>query len=405
MTVDTDLLLNTAVVLAVLIPALFLWSQKVRQSKIWQAMTTPLASIIGSGFLVLGPILGAAYGQYAPLVMGVLCAGAYGYGAIIRYNISTFNAEKDQDSKLATELEAIASWALGFAYIISVTYYLNLFGSFSVSLTDVDDPFAAKLISSAVFLIILFVGWTRGFKSLEHMEYVSVTAKLAIICGLLLGLGVYFFGKAVNGGLIINPPNLTGWPAITLVFGLIVTVQGFETSRYLRDDYSDEICIRSMRRAQLLSSAIYMTYVLLLTYVFRHADFELSETSIVEMMNVVAPILPLLLVAAALAAQFSAAIADTSGAGGLIVEQSRHHIRVRMAYGLVVGIGLLLTWSANVFEIISYASRAFAFYYALQAAIATRTSWRANNYTRSALCFAMVILGVLIVMFGQPIEV
>jgi hypothetical protein len=53
MTVDTDLLLNTAVVLAVLIPALFLWSQKVRQSKIWQAMTTPLASIIGSGFLVL----------------------------------------------------------------------------------------------------------------------------------------------------------------------------------------------------------------------------------------------------------------------------------------------------------------------------------------------------------------
>ena len=37
-------------------------------------------------------------------------------------------------------------------------------------------------------------------------------------------------------------------------------------------------------------------------------------------------------------------------------------------------IGLTLTWTADVFQIIAYASRAFAAYYCLQAIIAVRTS-------------------------------
>ena len=39
----------------------------------------------------------------------------------------------------ATRLESAASWALAFAYIISVTYYLNLFGAFAVTMTDKND--------------------------------------------------------------------------------------------------------------------------------------------------------------------------------------------------------------------------------------------------------------------------
>jgi hypothetical protein len=44
-----------------------------------------------------------------------------------------------------------------------------------------------------------------------------------------------------------------------------------------------------------------------------------------------------------------------------------------------VGGGLALTWTANVFEIISYASRAFAPYYALQAMIAATGSKNPAN--------------------------
>lgn len=397
--------LNIAILTAVLITALALWSPNVHRSHIWRAMTTPLASIIGSGFLVLGPVLDNAYGKYAPLVMAALCLGAYLYGWAIRHNIADIAASSDGRGPLVERLEVTASWLLGVAYIISVAYYLNLFGAFGVSLTSGADALHAKLLTSAMFVLILYVGWARSFRALERFEYVAVIAKLAIIAGLLVGLLVYFFGKAEAGALIFNPPERTGWSAMTLAFGLIVTVQGFETSRYLGDDYDSPTRIQSMRWAQWTSTLIYMSYILLLAFVFERGELALSETAIVSMMGVVAPVLPALLVAAALAAQFSAAVADTSGSGGLFAEVTKRRVSPRQAYAILVGVGLILTWSANLFEIISYASRAFAGYYMLQAAIAALTSWRAGGQGwRSLLFAALAIVGLLIVIFGEPVE-
>lgn len=397
--------LNIAILTAVLITALALWSPNVHRSHIWRAMTTPLASIIGSGFLVLGPVLDNAYGKYAPLVMAALCLGAYLYGWAIRHNIADIAASSDGRGPLVERLEVTASWLLGVAYIISVAYYLNLFGAFGVSLTSGADALHAKLLTSAMFVLILYIGWARSFRALERFEYVAVIAKLAIIAGLLVGLLVYFFGKAEAGALIFNPPERTGWSAMTLAFGLIVTVQGFETSRYLGDDYDSPTRIQSMRWAQWTSTLIYMSYILLLAFVFERGELALSETAIVSMMGVVAPVLPALLVAAALAAQFSAAVADTSGSGGLFAEVTKRRVSPRQAYAILVGVGLILTWSANLFEIISYASRAFAGYYMLQAAIAALTSWRAGGQGwRSLLFAALAIVGLLIVIFGEPVE-
>ena len=160
-----------------------------------------------------------------------------------------------------------------------------------------------------------------------------------------------------------------------------------------------------MKWAQWISSAIYMIYILLLAYVFEPGQLKISETAIVELMAIVAPILPALLVAAALAAQFSAAVADTSGSGGLIVELTNARASARMGYALLTAIGLTLTWTANVFEIITYASRAFAFYYMLQSGIAAARAWgRPNQSGQCALFIFLAILGLLIVVFGTPIE-
>jgi hypothetical protein len=106
-----------------------------------------------------------------------------------------------------------------------------------------------------------------------------------------------------------------------------------------------------------------MIYIGFLAYIFEPSAIKLDETAIIDMMAIVAPILPLLLVAAALSAQFSAAIADTSGAGGLFTEVSKGKLKPNQSYALLVIIGIALTWSANIFEIISYASRAFVYYY------------------------------------------
>ena len=77
-----------AIVAATVLAALWLWRPALRAKPIWQTMTTPLASIIGSGFLVLGPILATEFGGFAPLVMGLLCLLAYLFGAAIRFNMA-----------------------------------------------------------------------------------------------------------------------------------------------------------------------------------------------------------------------------------------------------------------------------------------------------------------------------
>lgn len=402
----TEIITTGLIVAALVGSGLFLWSPWVRNATTWRAMTTPLASIIGSGFLVLGPILNEAYGMFAPLAMLALCVAGYLFGVAMRYNIYVLAHNGRLEHALDRRLETAADWALGFAYIVSVAYYLNLFGAFGVRLTPWNTPVNAKLLTTAVFVVIAMAGWTRGFGLLERLEYVSVSAKLAVIAGLLVGLSVYFADRASGGQLAFNTPALSGWPALMLGFGLIVTVQGFETSRYLGDVYDAQTRITSMAWAQWLSSGIYMLYILLLAYAFPKGDFKLTETAIVDLMRIVAVILPPLLVIAALAAQFSAAVADTSGAGGLVGELTGNRMTPRMGYVVLAVAGIALTWSANVFEIISYASRAFAFYYGLQSALAALRAWRApdRDAGRTLLFFGLAVLGMLIVLFGQPAE-
>jgi len=381
--------------------ALFL--PRVVNNPTWRATITPLASIIGSGFLILGPILDQAYGGYAPVVMAALCLIAFFFGSAIRFNIIAYSSP--QNNTVITGLENLSSWVLAFAYIISVAYYLNLFGAFGVRLISPGNALYARLVTTGVFILILVVGWTRGFSALERMEQVSVSLKMAIIAGLFAGL-IWFAGeRALNNQLVLNPAQEHGWSAVTLAFGLIVTIQGFETSRYLGADYDRSIRIRSMRYAQYIASAIYVIYIALIAYVFKPEKFGLSETGIIDMMAVVAPVLPGLLIAAALSAQFSAAVADTGGSGGLIFELTHGRIKIPHGYALLVAAGLVLTWSANIFEIISYASRAFALYYGLQSAISALLCAKSGNTPIKTLGFGLLaILGLAIATFGTPIQ-
>jgi hypothetical protein len=398
-------MLNYLIILVAIITGAVLLYPKVARALLWRAAITPLASIIGSGFLVLGPILVSSFGQYAPLVMAALCIFAYLFGAAIRFNITRLASLSGKRSVTEEKLEILSSWALAFAYIISVAYYLNLLGWFAVSATPINDAFHAQLVTSTVFVLVLIVGWTKGFQALERMEQITVGLKLSIIAGLLFALGWFFIDKLAARELVSGSATVSGWQAIALVAGLLVTVQGFETSRYLGDEYPPRTRISSMQLAQWVSSAIYMIYIAFLSYLFIPNNLELSETAIIDLMAVVAPILPLLLIIAAISAQFSAAVADTGGSGGLIAELTKGKISPRAGYGVLVGIGLLLTWAMSVFEIISYASRAFAFYYALQAFIAAKGCWSENGWSFKGIGFAALgILGLAIVAFGTSVE-
>ncbi len=396
------MLIASLVIAATVAAFIYLMRPSVRTNVMWGAMITPLASIIGSGFLILGPVLNDKFGGYAPLIMLGLCVVSYFFGAAVRRNIVTteWGAGRDPQRK---RLDSIGGWALAFSYMISLPYYLNVMGAFAVSLTPFDGQLYGRIVATAAFILILLAGWLKGFDALEEMEKYSVSIKLAIIVGLLVGMAAFFVHKASAGQLAFAPATIGGWHAVAVCFGLVVTVQGFETSRYLGLNYSARDRAWSMHWAQIISSVIYMIYIVLLVYAIPPDGSELTDTSVIGMMKQVSFILPPLLVLSALVAQFGGAVADTAGAGGLIEERSGGRISARLAYAILAIVGVILTWSANVFELVAYASRAFAFYYGVEALIAARNAWRGDR--RHAFGFyAIAILAVLVVIFGRPAE-
>jgi len=218
-------MLDIAVLSACLAVAAFLFHPKVRTLRGWRATVIPLASIIGSGFLVVGPILDASFGYAAPVAMMALCGLAFLFGGAIRANIARIALTADNRSRPELFIERVSSWILIFAYVISVAYYLNLFGAFAVSLTDDGGSrFEARLVTTAVFIFIAVTGLIRGFDALEGLEKASVSLKLAIIAGMMVGLVHFLADKVIADEVVINSPQTGGWTAVALVFGLLVTV-------------------------------------------------------------------------------------------------------------------------------------------------------------------------------------
>ena len=372
------------------------------KSPLWMATLTPLASIIGSGFLIIGPILGAEFSAAAPIAMLALCALAYLFGHAIRSNIAT--AENAVPSSIVHRMDHLASWALGLAYIISVTYYLNLFGAFFMDLMPDTDPFLPKVVTSVVFFGLMILGWVQGFHALERLEKATVTIKLAIIFALFVALLIWATQTQPNVPLSGGDVQLGSTSQLFLIFGLLVTVQGFETSRYMGADYPAQTRIRAMRHAQIIASVIYILYISLLVYFVPLPSTVTSETEIIDVMSQVSGALPLLLITGALAAQFSAAVADIAGGGGLFSQLTRGHLSAKGAYALIAGIGLVLTWQFDVFAIIGLASRAFAFYYTMQSAIAAWVAYKNRAHLGAAGYTILAVLGICIVVFGASIE-
>jgi len=381
-----------------------LLTPRLRRSVVWRAAMTPLASIIGSGFLIVGPILIGAFGWAAPLIMAALCVLAYAIGAAVRDNIRTTEEIGPPRRRLSRLLEEAGDLSLALAYLISVGFYLALFGAFAARLLPEAGEEVALVITSAALLLILGIGLSRGFALFERLEVLIVSLKLVVIAGLLLALVAYAGGTAREGALILPAGSTELWAGVALCFGLIVTTQGFETAQYLGDVYTAETRQRAMKVAQWVSGGIYVLYVTLITFALPVARDGVTETEIIDLMAVVSPVLPLALIVAALSAQLSAAIADTSGFSGLIREVTRGRVAAKPAYTVLVLAGLVMVWTLDVFTIVSLASRAFALYYATQCALAAARRWRGGMGWRGWSFAALTAICLAAAVFGVPFE-
>jgi hypothetical protein len=386
---------------------LLLLRPRVIASDYWRATATPLASIIGSGFLVSVPILRDVVGQWAVLPMIGLLVLAYLIGAAIRDNIAHVEprAEGGGPATPMMAVERLSHLTLSFAYFVSVAYYLVLFATFLLKSIGLADAQLAKVMVTGILLAIAVIGAWRGFHAVEGIEIYAVSAKLAVIAGLLLALAGFDATSILTGdgsrGAIAGHFDIADLPVL---MGLLILVQGFETSRFLGAAYPAELRIKTMKTAQLLSAAIYVVFFILMMPLMGADSRETGVAAIVDMVRPVSAALPLLLTVGALASQSSAAVADTIGAGGLLSDITNGRIPVRYAYPWIAAVSAIVTWETDVFSLIAFASRCFALYYTLQCLVATLSArerglrWRAGGYV------LLMLVCAAIVIFGTPAE-
>ncbi len=162
-----------------------------------------------------------------------------------------------------------------------------------------------------------------------------------------------------------------------------------------------------MRYAQFISGGIYIAFIATTMIAFNNIH-AIAETTVIDLCRMMAPVLPILLIIAAIMSQFSAAIADTIGSGGLLSEATHHKLSVNTSYLIITVLAMVLIWLTNIYGIIVIASKGFALYYAFQLLIAclllSKGSFSLRTAAKMTLYILLLLLMIMVMLFGIPVE-
>lgn len=340
-------------------------------------MSTPLASIFGSGFLVIVSVLGGSVGPWSAPAMAGICAFAYAVGAIVRHNIRRAEPliEAEDTPRRVTVLSTLSQMALIPAYVISVTLYTRILASYALGFLAIGSAFAEKLLTTGVIGVVLLLAVTKGLGALEAGERWTLAATVAIMLLLLGAFGLHDAQALATGGIILpEAPSASAWHVVTVLAGTLIIVQGFETTRYLGDEFDAGTRVRASRDAQIVSSVIYVLFVASATPLMRFLPRQVADNALMHLTAIVATWLTYPLVLVAIFSQFSATVADAISGSGSLIEVSRGTLSRRATYLLICFSAIVLCWATTTFTILALASRAFAFYYLTQCLVAIAVS-------------------------------
>jgi hypothetical protein len=376
------------------------------KSKLWRATITPLASIIGSGFLVSAPLLAKEFGGYAAPAMALLILLAAFIGWALRYNIRVVEGLVDASAdRTLVSVNKLSHVVLAFAYFVSAAYYLSLLGNFVLQYTGLQGSGAPKGIAIALLVVIGALGWTGGAQKITKIEGFATALNLSVIIGFLVALAVYAGGLMAQGQSVMPPPGKFELSSIPVLLGLLIVVQGFETTLFTGDDFDAETRQRAMRISQWVSGLIYVSFFVLLSPLLGDLATGTGVAAIITVSASVALMLPLSLTISAAASQFSAAIADSTGNAGLIEKLTGNRIDPKHAYPLIAFVGIAIIVSMDVTGVIALASRAFALFYALQCLVAWEAArHRASDRKMAWAFFALALVSGAVFIFGVPAE-
>ncbi|CAN5466525.1 hypothetical protein BH09ACT8_BH09ACT8_03380 [soil metagenome] len=366
------------------------------------AAVTPLASILGSGLLIIVPVLEGTLGALSIVGVVAVCAVAWFAGTAVRHGVRVVEplAGSGDLDVTTRRLDRSGDVVIVIAYIISVALYLRIMAKYVVNyLGPAGGLGAEKILACVAVAVIVAVGVTRGFSGLDRLDRVSLAAVL-LLTTVLGGALLFHDGREVLGaGLTLPPvPDAGVMHALLVLGGIVITVQGFETVRFLGAQYDAETRVWASRLAQLIAASIYIGFVAVATPLMGLGTAAGADSTLLSITERAAPLLLMPLVISAVLSQFSAAVADTAAAEGNLRQLSRwmHGSRPFLLSG-AAAIGLAAT--VPTYTIVAVASRAFAAYYAIQAVIALRTT---PGWPKRVGYGALALLMVAIAVFAEP---
>ncbi|MGB2130242.1 MAG: hypothetical protein ACPHXW_02380 [Marinobacterium sp.] len=366
------------------------------------AMSTPLASIFGSGFLVIVPVLASGVGPYAILAMLAISVVALQTGAIVRHNILCAEPVLAAGNKrLTVMLERGSDVALVLAYIVSVCLYLHILSAFVLGSLNLDSEFNKSLLTSIVAILITLIGMFGGLSPLERLERFALYMTLAVVLLLILGFALHDVELYIELDYLPLPemPERSFWEVLTIVSGTLIVVQGFETPRYLGRRFDTWTRIRASRWSQYCALSVYIVFVVVTLPLVPVLNGQYEDNSLIKLAATVSILLSMPLILAAALSQFSAAVADTLAAVSNLDEVSHGRFKPGWGYLLVGAATTVLAWTGSTFTVIALASRAFALYYLLQCLVA----FSVCRNRRERVRFFMVGLALgFILIFAVP---
>ena len=369
----------------------------------FRAISTPLASIFGSGFLVIVSVLGSSVGRYSVFAMAGVCAVAYLVGSVVRFNITHAEValSAHDTPRRITTLDTIAHIALVPAYVISIALYIRILSSYALGFFGQTTDFSEKLLTTVVILFILLLSLTKGLRALEVTKKWALIATVAIITLLIVAFTIYDVRTAAVGQIVLpGAPTTDWWTTVTVLAGTLIVVQGFETARYLGEQFDARTRARASREAQIISTVVYLLFVAAATPLMHFMGAAVKDNALMSLAGIVAAWLTFPLALVAVFSQFSASVADAVGASGSLVEVTRGVLTKKLTYILVCLFAIALCWIADTFTILALASRSFALYYLVQCLVAFTV---AKTTPQKAAFVAVALILAFVTVFATPV--
>ena len=383
----------------ILVIAFVLYRPVIQSSKVYQATVVPLSNIMDVGFILFSPAIVLLAGFRAPFFMLGICLLAMAVGFAMAYNIRNYEPIAGQGGR-PDRFEDASEWALLGASMINIAYYTMLLVALMLLPFDRDTSGRQPLIGAIILTVLVVIGWFGGMDWLNKQGNRTTAFNLAAVIGVVVAFLVYNLQEWLGGRWELGESPTLETEDVRKMIGLFAIVQGFEASRYIGVRFGAERRITTMRVAQVISTVVFVGFILTLLVIFLPPAGESDGTAIFLASDLVGDTLPWLLLLAAIGSQTSAIIGATSSRSDMLVSRK---VTRKATFPIILVPAIVLVLLVDVNVAVNLASRVFAAYFIVQASLAGLLARRKQNWPALAGFVAIGSAMAVVMIFGLPL--